>query len=57
MPSAGTDEERFPELFNQTSINPRDRKRTVEMKVLVIGLMRTGTKCEDLHFCYWSREY
>ncbi|MCJ1475763.1 hypothetical protein MMC13_004427 [Lambiella insularis] len=43
MPSLGTLEERFPELFNQASINPRSRTRKVEMKVLVIGMMRTGT--------------
>ncbi|MCJ1321788.1 hypothetical protein MMC15_007133 [Xylographa vitiligo] len=44
MPSHGTDRERFPELFDQTSIDPRSRIRTVEMQVLVIGMMRTGTK-------------
>ncbi|MCJ1394123.1 hypothetical protein MMC18_007001 [Xylographa bjoerkii] len=44
MPALGTDRERFPELFDQTSINPRSRTRKVEMQVLVIGMMRTGTK-------------
>ena len=47
MPSHGTDRERFPELFDQTSIDPRSRTRTVEMQVLVIGMMRTGTKCNS----------
>lgn len=46
MPTTGTAQDRFPELFGQTSINPRSRKRKVEMKVLVIGMMRTGTKCK-----------
>jgi len=46
MPTAGTERERFPELFDQTSIDPRSRTRKVEMQVLVIGMMRTGTKCK-----------
>ncbi|MCJ1385417.1 hypothetical protein MMC17_008540 [Xylographa soralifera] len=44
MPSAGTEPERFPELFYQTNIDPRSRTRKVEMQVMVIGMMRTGTK-------------
>ncbi|MCJ1288176.1 hypothetical protein MMC26_007531 [Xylographa opegraphella] len=44
MPSRGTDRDRFPELFDQTSVDPRSRTRKVEMQVLVIGMMRTGTK-------------
>ena len=45
MPTLGTERDRFPELFDQTSIDPRSRTRKVEMQVLVIGMMRTGTKC------------
>jgi len=44
MPSVGTEPERFPELFYQTNIDPRSRTRKVEMRVMVIGMMRTGTK-------------
>ena len=46
MPSRGTDRDRFPELFDQTSVDPRSRIRKVEMQVMVIGMMRTGTKCK-----------
>ncbi|MCJ1250921.1 hypothetical protein MMC30_008149 [Trapelia coarctata] len=44
MPAQGSIEERFPELFNQTTVDPWTRKRDRKMKVLVIGMMRTGTK-------------
>ncbi|MCJ1434259.1 hypothetical protein MMC27_003626 [Xylographa pallens] len=44
MPAHGTERERFPELFDQTNIDPRSRTRKIEMQVLVIGMMRTGTK-------------
>jgi hypothetical protein len=45
MPSIGSQDERFPEIFHPTNIDRRGRRRTVEMKVLVIGMMRTGTMC------------
>jgi hypothetical protein len=48
MPSQGTLEERFPELFCQTDVDPRARHRDRPMKVLIIGMMRTGTKCKYL---------
>ena len=48
MPTLGSVEDRFPELFNQTQIDRRGKKRTVEMQVMVIGMMRTGTMCEWL---------
>ena len=44
-----SDEVRFPECFNQTEVDPRSRTRTTPMEVLVIGMMRTGTKCAH-HF-------
>ncbi|KAL9128332.1 MAG: hypothetical protein Q9217_002961 [Psora testacea] len=43
MPSKGTPQERFPELFYQTEVDRRFKPRTVEMEVLVLGMMRTGT--------------
>ncbi|MCJ1310712.1 hypothetical protein MMC25_004378 [Agyrium rufum] len=43
MPTLGTDEQRFPEVFNRTDIDRHGRKRTQEMQILVIGMMRTGT--------------
>lgn len=46
MPAKGTIEERFPELFNQTTVDPWTRTRDRKMKVLVIGMMRTGTMCK-----------
>ena len=38
---------RFPELFDQTNIDRHGYKRNVEMKVIVIGMMRTGTMCKS----------
>ncbi|SLM39230.1 hypothetical protein LPUS_09732 [Lasallia pustulata] len=35
--------ERFPELYNQTNIDRRTCTRVVPMRVLVLGMMRTGT--------------
>ena len=46
MPTKGSFEERFPELFNQTTVDPWTRKRDRKMKVLIIGMMRTGTSCK-----------
>lgn len=46
MPAQGTIEQRFPELFNQTTVDPWTRTRDRKMKVLVIGMMRTGTMCK-----------
>ncbi|PGH00649.1 hypothetical protein AJ80_09139 [Polytolypa hystricis UAMH7299] len=43
MPTEGTSQERFPELFFQTEVDRRLSKRTVKMEVLVLGMMRTGT--------------
>jgi hypothetical protein len=41
-----SDEERLPELFNEApSIDRSKCKREVPMKVLVLGLVRTGTAC------------
>lgn len=43
---SANDHERFPELFNdKPSVDRRKSKRVVPMKVLVLGLMRTGTAC------------
>jgi hypothetical protein len=40
------DHERFPELFRQGPMADRHKAtRVVPMKVLVFGLMRTGTSC------------
>lgn len=42
--SSQSDRERFPELFNEEpSADRRKCKPVVPMKVLVLGLMRTGT--------------
>ena len=42
-----TDEERFPELFcEDKNIDRHKCHRVVPMKVLVLGMMRTGTACE-----------
>lgn len=41
-----SDRERFPELFMEDKhIDRRTCKREVPMKVLVFGMMRTGTAC------------
>ena len=38
-----TDRERFPRYFVEKNIDRRQCERTVPMKVLVIGMLRTGT--------------
>jgi hypothetical protein len=41
--------ERFPELYKEDKrIDRRTCKREVPMKVLVLGMMRTGTACQSL---------
>lgn len=42
---AMTDEERFPELFVNTNIDRRMCQRVVPLKVIVVGMPRTGTQC------------
>ena len=40
-------EERFPEMFSPNRhIDRRQCERTVPMKVLVLGMCRTGTACK-----------
>lgn len=42
-----SERERFPELFvKDKRIDRRQCKREVPMKVLVCGMMRTGTACQ-----------
>lgn len=41
-----TDRERFPDYFIEEDIDRRKCTRVVPMKVLVIGMLRTGTLCE-----------
>ena len=40
-----TEEERFPELFVNTNIDRRIFQRVVPLKVIVVGMPRTGTQC------------
>lgn len=41
------DHERFPELFREgPMVDRHGAKRVVPMRVLVFGLMRTGTSCQ-----------
>lgn len=41
-----TDQERFPEMFAvNRRINRRQCSRVVPMRVLVLGMCRTGTAC------------
>ena len=40
-----TDEIRRIEDGERTFVDPRERKRTVPMEVLVLGMPRTGTLC------------
>ena len=47
MPTPGSLEARFPEVYYQTDIDRRGRERTVDMKVIIIGMMRTGTMCKS----------
>lgn len=42
---AMTKEERFPELFVNTNIDRRICRRVVPLKVIVVGMPRTGTQC------------
>lgn len=42
---ATTETERFPELFVNTSIDRRMCRRVVPLKVIVVGMPRTGTQC------------
>lgn len=44
-----TDQERFPDYFVEEDIDRRKCTRVVPMKVLVIGMLRTGTLCELAH--------
>jgi hypothetical protein len=45
-----SEKERFPELFREGPIVDRSKAtRVVPMRVLVFGLMRTGTSCEFYH--------
>ena len=39
------EEERFPELFVHTNIDRRICQRVVPLKVIVVGMPRTGTQC------------
>lgn len=41
---AMTKEERFPELFVNTNIDRRICRRVVPLKVIVVGMPRTGTQ-------------
>jgi hypothetical protein len=44
------DHERFPELFREGPIADRHKAtRVVPMRVMVFGLMRTGTSCKAQH--------
>lgn len=40
-----TEEERFPELLVNTNIDRRICQRVVPLKVIVVGMPRTGTQC------------
>ena len=40
-----TAHERFPELFVNTNIDRRTCRRVVPLKVIVVGMPRTGTQC------------
>lgn len=41
-----TMQEKHPELFTTTlDVDPRNRNRVVPMKVLSLGMPRTGTAC------------
>ena len=40
-----TEEERFPDLFVNTNIDRRICRRVVPLKVIVLGMPRTGTQC------------
>lgn len=42
---APTEEERLPELFFNTNIDRRTCRRVVPLKVIVVGMPRTGTQC------------
>lgn len=43
-----SEQERFPEMFRQGPIADRHKAtRVVPMRVLVFGLMRTGTSCKS----------
>lgn len=47
-----SDEERFPEMFQPNrKIDRRECGRVVPMKVLVLGMCRTGTACESEPGC------
>lgn len=43
--TAMTGKERFPELFVNTSIDRRKCSRVIPLKVIVVGMPRTGTQC------------
>ena len=38
-------QEKHPELFTTSDLDPRKRDRVVPMKVLSLGMPRTGTAC------------
>lgn len=46
--AAPSNRERFPELYNQAHVDRRTCTRVVPMRVLVLGMMRTGTMCKCL---------
>ncbi len=46
MAKSMTDREQFPDYFVEEDIDRRRCTRVVPMKVLVIGMLRTGTLCE-----------
>lgn len=49
-----TDQERFPEMFAiNRKIDRRQCTRVVPMRVLVLGMCRTGTACMYTHL--WRR--
>ena len=49
-----TEEERFPELFVNTNIDRRMCRRVVPLKVIVVGMPRTGTQCT---YNAWTENY
>ncbi|KAL9594689.1 MAG: hypothetical protein Q9219_006889 [cf. Caloplaca sp. 3 TL-2023] len=65
MAETMTDRERFPYYFVELDIDRRKCERVVPMKVLVIGMLRTGTMtmqvaleelglgpCHHMHYCF-----
>ena len=48
-------QEKHPELFMTFDEDPQKRKRVVPMKVLSLGMPRTGTACVTPSFLSLSR--